>query len=168
MVEQSADEILSGAGEEGVDVAFLVVGDPFGATTHSDLLLRARERGIKTRTVHNASIMNAIGAAGLQLYNYGQTVSMVFFTESWRPTSFYDRVKENRVVGLHTLVLLDIKVKEESWEDIALGRGGKGRFGKPRYMTAAQCAEQMLEVEEARGEKGRFFWSRVGGFGLGG
>lgn len=131
-----------------------MVGDPFGATTHSDLLLRARSANIPTRTIHNASIMNAIGAVGLQLYNYGQTVSMVFFTEAWRPTSFYDRVKENRHVGLHTLVLLDIKVKEESWEDIALGRGGKGRFNKPRYMTVAQCAEQMLEVEETRGEKG--------------
>ena len=28
------------------DVAFLVVGDPFGATTHSDLVLRAKELGI--------------------------------------------------------------------------------------------------------------------------
>jgi len=156
MVELSADEILSGAGDADTDVAFLVVGDPFGATTHSDLLLRAREAGIPTRTIHNASIMNAIGAVGLQLYNYGQTVSMVFFTDAWRPTSFYDRVKKNRVAGLHTLVLLDIKVKEECWEDIALGRGGKGKFAQPRYMTVAQCAEQMLEVEESRVEGGRF------------
>ena len=27
-------------------VAFLVVGDPFGATTHSDLVLRAKELGV--------------------------------------------------------------------------------------------------------------------------
>lgn len=35
MVESQADEILDGADEQ--DVAFLVVGDPFGATTHTDL-----------------------------------------------------------------------------------------------------------------------------------
>lgn len=29
------------------NVAFLVVGDPFGATTHTDIVLRAVEKGIK-------------------------------------------------------------------------------------------------------------------------
>lgn len=95
---------------------------PERATTHTDLLLRARELNIPFRTLHNASIMNAIGACGLQLYNFGQTVSMVFFTDSWRPASFYDRVKENRDIGLHTLMLLDIKVKEQSLENMARGR----------------------------------------------
>lgn len=28
------------------DVAMLVVGDPFGATTHADLVLRAKQRNI--------------------------------------------------------------------------------------------------------------------------
>ena len=51
--------------------------------------------------------MNAVGACGLQLYNFGQTVSLVFFTETWKPDSFYDRIKENADIGLHTLVLLD-------------------------------------------------------------
>lgn len=41
--------------------------------------------------VHNASIMNAIGVTGLQLYNFGQTVSIVFWTDTWRPDSFYDK-----------------------------------------------------------------------------
>lgn len=63
--------------------------------------------------------MNAIGACGLQLYNFGQTVSLVFFTETWKPDSFYDRVKENADLGMHTLVLLDIKVKEQSEENLA-------------------------------------------------
>lgn len=83
MVENDADLILEGADE--VDVAFLVVGDPFGATTHTDLQLRARERGIPVRVVHNASVMNAVGACGLQLYRFGESVSIVFFTDTWRP-----------------------------------------------------------------------------------
>lgn len=119
------------------------------ATTHTDLVLRARELGIPTKSVPNASIMSAIGCTGLQLYNFGQTISMVFFTDTWKPSSFYDRVKENVQLGLHTLVLLDIKVKEQSLENMARGRK---IFEPPRYMTVAQCAIQMLETEELRQE----------------
>ncbi|KAH7328068.1 tetrapyrrole methylase [Stachybotrys elegans] len=147
MVESNSDEILRNAQTE--DVAFLVVGDPFGATTHTDLVIRARELSIPVRTVPNASILSGIGACGLQLYNFGQTVSMVFFTDSWKPASFYDRIKENRSVGLHTLVLVDIKVKEPSLENLARGRM---IYEPPRYMTVGQCAQQMLEIEDERKE----------------
>ncbi|KAF7558400.1 hypothetical protein G7046_g5762 [Stylonectria norvegica] len=147
MVESNSDEILRNA--ENEDVAFLVVGDPFGATTHTDLVLRARELSIPVRTVPNASILSGIGACGLQLYNFGQTVSMVFFTDTWKPASFYDRIKENRSIGLHTLVLVDIKVKEQSMENMARGRL---IYEPPRYMTVGQCAQQMLEIEDERKE----------------
>lgn len=147
-MEGGSDDILSGADTE--DVAFLVVGDPLGATTHTDLILRARELGIKYSVVHNASVMNAVGACGLQLYNFGQTVSLVFFTDSWKPESFYDKVLENRQLGLHTLLLLDIKVKEQSIENMARGRL---IYEPPRYMSIATAAEQMLEIEEKRNQK---------------
>lgn len=147
LVESGSDEILDGAGN--TDVAFLIVGDPFGATTHTDLLLRARSRGVNVQVIHNASIMNAIAACGLQLYNFGQTVSLVFFTDSWKPDSFYDRLKENQTIGLHTLVLLDIKVKEQSFENLARG---KKVYEPPRYMSVATAAQQLLEIEEIRGE----------------
>lgn len=147
MVESHSDDILADA--HNVDVAFLVVGDPFSATTHTDFLLRCRQHDppIPTRTLPNASILTAVGATGLSLYNFGQTVSMVFFTDNWRPDSFYDRVKENAGLGMHTLVLLDIKVKEP---DLAAMARGKIVYDPPRFMTVAQCASQMLEVEEAR------------------
>lgn len=144
-VEQEADAILEAA--KTSEVAFLVVGDPFGATTHTDLVLRAREQGVKVEIVHNASIMNAIGAAGLQLYNYGQTVSIPFWSDSWRPDSFYDKIAENAAIGLHTLCLLDIKVKEQSVENLCRGRK---IYEPPRYMTVNQCIEQLLESEESR------------------
>jgi len=147
LVEIGSDEILQGAND--ADIAFLVVGDPFGATTHIDLVLRARELGINIKTIPNASIMSAIGCTGLQLYNFGQTVSMVFFTETWKPSSYYDRIKENVSIGLHTLVLLDIKVKEQSLENLLKGRK---IYEPPRYMTVAQCAAQMLNTEDERNE----------------
>ena len=43
-VEQRSDDIL--AGTEKGDVALLVVGDPLGATTHTDLMMRAGEKGL--------------------------------------------------------------------------------------------------------------------------
>ena len=58
------------------------------------------------KVIHNASIINAVSSCGLQLYNFGQVVSLPFFTETWRPTSFYGKIKENADLGLHTLVLL--------------------------------------------------------------
>ncbi len=51
-----------------------------------------------------------------------QAVSLVFFTDTWRPNSFYSRVASNRKQGLHTLVLLDIKVREPSLESLARGK----------------------------------------------
>lgn len=89
------------------------------ATTHADLILRARELDISVSVVHNASVMNAIGATGIALYNYGQTISIPFFTDSWKPASFMEKINENRRIGLHTLCLLDIKVKEQSEENLA-------------------------------------------------
>lgn len=145
LVESGSDEILKDADKD--DVAFLVVGDPFGATTHTDLIIRARELGIKIETIHNASVMNAVGACGLQLYQFGQTVSLVFFTDTWKPDSFYDKILENRKIGLHTLVLLDIKVKEQSIENMARGRL---IYEPPRYMNIETAALQLLEVEIKR------------------
>ena len=42
------------------------------ATTHSDLWLRAKQRNIPVQIIHNASVMNAVGACGLQLYRFGE------------------------------------------------------------------------------------------------
>jgi diphthine synthase len=159
MCEDGADEIIEAA--RSADVSFLVIGDAFGATTHTDLLLRAHEVGVSTSVVHNASIMNAIGCCGLQLYNYGQAVSICFFRgpgtvwpdeAPWRPSSFYSKIAANRVLGLHTLCLLDIKVKEPQME--ALARG-KLTYEPPRYMSVNCCIEQLLAVEAEERAAGR-------------
>ncbi|GAA6059876.1 hypothetical protein JCM10212_007081 [Sporobolomyces blumeae] len=141
MVETESDAILQNA--DKVDVAFLVVGDPFGATTHADLLLRADALSIPYTVIHNASVMNACGAVGLALYNYGQTVSIPFFTDSWRPASWLERIRENSRLGLHTLCLLDIKVKEQSEENLARGRK---IFEPPRFMSVPTAISQLMSL----------------------
>lgn len=104
LVESGTDEILANA--KNKDIAFLVVGDPFGATTHTDLILRAVEQNIPFQVVHNASIMNAISCCGLQLYTFGETISIPYWSDNWQPDSFYDRIDSNMKRGLHTLCLL--------------------------------------------------------------
>lgn len=80
----------------------------FRATTHTDLVVRAKKMGVEVKVIHNASVMNAIGVCGLQLYRYGETVSIPFFTEEWRPDSFYEKIQNNCRLGLHTLCLLGL------------------------------------------------------------
>ena len=143
MVEQNSDEIIDNAAHE--IVSFLVVGDPFGATTHTDLILRAVEKKVPYKVIHNASIMNAVGCCGLQLYNFGETVSICFWSdvENWRPKSYFTKIGENRVRGLHTLCLLDIKVKEKSVENLIKGRD---IYEKPRFMSVSQACAQLIEI----------------------
>jgi diphthine methyl ester synthase len=128
----------------GQHAVLLVVGDVFGATTHSDLIVRCSEEKIPTQVFHNASIINAVGCCGLQLYRFGQVLSLCFWTETWRPDSWYERLLSNRKAGIHTLLLLDIKVKEMSDENLARGRK---IYEPPRYMTIHQALEQLKEVE---------------------
>jgi len=144
-VESECDGMLELATKE--EVAFLVVGDVYGATTHTDMAVRAKELGIKVRVIHNASIMNACSACGLQLYNFGQTVSICFFTETWKPDSFIDKVVVNKKAGMHTLALLDIKVKEQSEENMARGRK---IYEPPRSVLKPRASHKIIDTLKPR------------------
>ena len=98
------------------EVAFLIIGDVFSATTHMDLYLRAKKLGIKTRIIHNASVFTAVGVTGLQLYNFGKTVSIPSLNENIETP--YDSLKSNQMNNLHTLFLLD--VKEDSNDSLSV------------------------------------------------
>ena len=128
-------------------VSFLVVGDPFCATTHTDLYLRCIEQGVDVKVIHNASIVSAMGCCGLQVYRFGEIISIPFFTENWRPYSFYTKIAENFERGLHTLCLLDIKVKEPT--EASLIRGKKLIYMDPHYMSCKVAAQQLIETAEA-------------------
>ncbi len=126
-VEQNAEKILSVARK--TDAVVLFVGDPFAATTHADLYLRARKEEIEVRVIHNASVINAVGAVGLELYKYGRTVSVPYWQPGYEPTSFLEGIKKNIECGLHTLCLLDIKSDEK------------------RYMSVKEGVEHLLKAE---------------------
>lgn len=97
------------------DIVVFFGGDPLVATTHHDLILRADKKGVKTRIIHNASIISAIGETGLHIYKFGKTVTIPFWTDNYKPTSFIDGIYFNKKNGLHTLVLLDIDRKNNRY-----------------------------------------------------
>ena len=141
MVEQSSRDIIDYA--KTGKVSILVVGDPFCATTHSDLFLRAKQLGIPVSIVHNASIISAIGCTGMHMYRFGEIVTIPYWTDNWKPSSFFDKIIENKKRGLHTLCLLDIKVKERSLENLIKNRN---IFEPPRFMSVGEALSQLTEL----------------------
>jgi diphthine synthase len=130
-VEQS-DEIIETAKTQ--TVSFLCQGDPLTATTHIELLLRAKESGIKTEIIHGASIATSVpGLLGLQYYKFGRTTTIAYpqsYSDGeYLPESPYYVILENKKRGLHTLVLLDIVAVER------------------RYMTANEGIEILKAIE---------------------
>ncbi|MFH0738151.1 MAG: diphthine synthase [Candidatus Micrarchaeota archaeon] len=90
------------------DICILASGDPLTATTHITLVLEAKQKGIPVRVIHNSSIHSVAPArAGLQIYRFGKTASLVNPRPNYKPTSSLDIVRENLSRNLHTLVLLD-------------------------------------------------------------
>jgi diphthine synthase len=110
LVENST-EILDKA--KKYNVAFLVIGDPFSATTHISLLLEAKKRNIKTKIIHNASILTAVGITGLELYKFGKTTSIPFNHKNIKTPITV--IKDNQKLGLHTLILLDLNPKQNKF-----------------------------------------------------
>ena len=128
VVESKIDDILDAAKKK--DVVFLLVGDVFAATTHIDIILRARKKKIKVKIIHNASILTAVAETGLSLYKFGKIASIPFGVPGWKVESPYNLLKENK--NAHTLFLLDLHPKEK------------------KFMSFSQAIEFLLNIE---GEK---------------
>jgi diphthine synthase len=90
------------------NVALLSSGDPLTATTHVALLLDGRKEKIEVKVIHNSSIYTAApGKAGLQIYRFGRTATLVNPQPNYKPTSSLDVIRANISMNMHTLVLLD-------------------------------------------------------------
>ncbi len=110
---EEKDFIIEEAEKE--NIGFLVGGDPLAATTHVDLVLRAKKRNIDVKIIHASSIFSAVSETGLQLYKFGKTANIVYPEEKFFPKSFYDTIFSNKKRGLHTLLLLDIKAENKRY-----------------------------------------------------
>ncbi len=131
LVEADNNEIIENA--KAKNVAFLVAGDPFAATTHVDLFLRAKKEGIKCHVIHNASVISVVGITGLQVYKFGKITSIPLDNEDIETP--YNVLKENLSLGLHTLFLLDLNPDEE------------------KFMSINDSIRYLLKVELKKNEK---------------
>ncbi|WP_200530511.1 diphthine synthase [Halorubrum sp. LN27] len=169
-VERDPEAILAAA-EEG-HVAFLTAGDTMISTTHTDLRLRAEDRGIDTRVIHGVTAQSAASSlTGLQNYRFGKATTLPFpYAHGGDdvPGSVIDTIEANRERGLHTVVYLDIKVgtgptgpdpdhEEYMTADVAAGLLADGwedalavvvaRAGSPDSVVAADRLSALADRE---------------------
>ena len=136
-VERDPEPILDAAADG--DVVFCTPGDPLIATTHTDLRLRAADRGVDTRVHHGVSAESAVASlTGLQNYRFGRAVTLPFpyaHGGDGVPESVREGIEANRERGLHTLAFLDVK---------AAGSSPVGPDGD-QFMTADYAAELLAD-----------------------
>ena len=131
---EKGDNIIDSAKDH--NVVFLTAGDSMTATTHVDLRIRAIKNGIDTQVIHGCSIISAVsGLLGLQNYKFGRTTTLAYPEGNYFPMSPYDVIRDNKKMGLHTLVLLDIQAD------------------KDRYMTANEGINLLFDMEKSKKEK---------------
>jgi len=131
---EKPDELLRLA--RSSTVALLVVGDPMQATTHVDLLLRAKDAGLDTEMIPGISATTmAITMSGLQSYRFGRQVTLPFPYGDYLPVSPLRYILDNRSRNLHTLVLLDL-------DPTGLG------VESPVHMSPAEAGGILLKMVE--------------------
>ena len=128
--EQGAENIVKEAKKK--NVAFLVVGDPFSATTHMELFRLAKEKKVPVKVIHNASILTAVGITGLQLYKFGKVTSLPFLVDNPQVETPYLVLQENLLRGAHTLFLLDLKPEQNN------------------FMTITEALEVLEKIEQKK------------------
>ena len=111
-LEENAKATIGYAKNE--TVVIFVMGDPLIATTHNTIIDLAEKMGIAVKVIHAPSIFTAaIGESGLDIYRFGSTTTIPFWSEKYKPVSFIDVINKNLQNNQHTLVLLDYNYKED-------------------------------------------------------
>lgn len=129
------DNIVLNTLAEGKTVLFLTFGDPMVATTHQEMRLKAIKKGHKVEIIHSATVLNAVPSVlGLEHYRFGRVATISKPYGEYFPLTPYHIIAENRSLGLHTLILLDIVIEENY------------------LMTANEALEILLEMETRVGK----------------
>ncbi|AEM38957.1 diphthine synthase [Pyrolobus fumarii 1A] len=111
LLEEKQSVIIEEAREKNIVV--LVPGDPMLATTHVTLRIEAVRRGVSVELIHGVSGLQAVVSyTGLQVYRFGRTVTLVYPEEGFKPYSTVEYTWENLDRGLHTLILLDLRLDQ--------------------------------------------------------
>jgi diphthine synthase len=123
MVETQSGELFI-APAKNENIALLIIGDVFSATTHISIYMSARKAGVSCEVIPNASIVSGIGILGLEIYKYGKITSIPFHNE--KVVSPVEIIKLNQHHGMHTLILFDLDP------------------GKNKFMKVPQAVDYLL------------------------
>ncbi len=110
LIENNFDKIIKKAIKE--DIALLIIGDVFSATTHISIFNRCKELNCKAEVINNASVLNAVGIIGLELYKFGKVTSIPFDLNVKTPIEVINNNLKN---NLHSLILLDLNPNEDKF-----------------------------------------------------
>jgi len=106
MLEENNARIVAEAAEK--EVALVIPGESFIATTHSSLREKAVKHGVNTRLVHGISAYtSAISLSGLHVYKFGRAATIPVTENPVDLRTVYFTVHENSLRGLHTFLFLD-------------------------------------------------------------
>ena len=160
-LEENAKTLVEEATKETVAIMF--VGDPLVATTHHTILDLSKKTGVDARVYHAPSIFSvAIGESGLDIYKFGPTTTLPFWSKNYKPISFIDAIIRNVENGEHTLVLVDVDSKnnatmhaDEAISLLSKACNEKGvRLSRILLVGNAGCADQkIVYVEFSKAEK---------------
>ncbi len=131
-LEEDSSKVINESKKK--DVALLVCGDPLVFTTHSSLVADAKKQKIRTRIIHNASIFSAIAETGLHAYKFGKAATIPLPDKGLGADSIYNTIKENKTLGLHTLLLLDVDLENR------------------KFLKVSDAFKTLLEMEKKRNE----------------
>ena len=132
-LEEKSTKIIAEARKK--NVCILVGGDPLTATTHIDLFKEAQAARVRYTIIHNASIITAVAETGLQVYKFGRTTSIPFPEDNPNVETPYTAIQENMSLGLHTLLLLDLKPQQK------------------KYLTISRAIEVLFALEKKKKKK---------------
>ncbi len=113
-LEPNIEKIIKESKEK--NICILIGGDPFVATTHNVFIPECIKESVDFKVIHSSSIFTAVCKSGLEIYKFGETVTIPFHHEY--VNSFVDKIKRNLENGLHTLVLLDLDKTDSKYFDV--------------------------------------------------
>jgi len=131
LLERGYRKILNEAAGRVVSLA--CIGDPMISTTHVSLVIEAKRAGIEAYVIPGVSVhCYLVSKSMLSSYKFGRSVTIAFKKgEKVDPTP-YQVIRENRRLGLHTVIYLDLSE------------------GNP--MDAKEAVRLLLEMEAEIGE----------------
>ncbi len=157
---EDGQEIINAA--KNSTVVLLSYGDPYIATTHIELRIRAKLENIETKTVHSTSVVTAmIGEVGLQYYKVGRI--MTIMRERKSITTPYRIISKNLIDGLHSVILLEynqdenffldpknaimslLDAEKEQKRNILSDKGGTNFTESDAINTLTECVDKPLD-----------------------